>query len=288
MAIETVKLTHRKYPGQHVFVNHQIVHNQKVVTELEQEFGTVFVEELADIPEGGILVLSAHGVGPEVYAEAQRRRLRVIDATCPLVDKVHKKAIRYDEHGYEIILIGHEGHQEVIGHQGYAAMHVVDSVEDVEALDVADPDKVAFITQTTLSVDDTREIVGALYTKFPNIKTSKDDICYATTNRQDAVKGLRERVDLFLVAGERNSSNSNRLVETAAQETRAYLISDYQRIDPAWLEGVRTVGLTSGASTPESVVQGIVQFFEREHGAAIETFNYKSENVTFKLPAAVS
>ena len=287
MAIETVKLTHQKYPGCDVYVNHQIVHNEKVVNELIEDYGTIFVEDLDVVPEGGILVLSAHGVGPDVYEQARQRNLKVIDATCPLVDKVHKKAIRYDENKYEIILIGHEGHQEVIGHQGYAAMHVVDSIEDVEALQVTDPNKVAFITQTTLSVEDTREVVGALYTKFPNIKNSKDDICYATTNRQEAVKRLSEYVDLVLVAGESNSSNSVRLVETAMQKVPAYLISDVDHIDKTWLEGVETVGLTSGASVPESVVHGIVKYFTDKFHTTVETLLYKEEHVTFKLPSEV-
>ena len=232
-------------------------------------------------------MLSAHGVGPDVYEQARQRNLKVIDATCPLVDKVHNKAIRYDENDFEIILIGHEGHQEVIGHQGYAKMHVVDSVEDIEHLNVKNPDKVAFITQTTLSVDDTREVVEALYAKFPHIKTSKDDICYATTNRQEAVKRLSEHVDLVLVAGESNSSNSVRLVETASLNVPSYLISDVNHIDKDWLENIEIVGLTSGASVPESVVKGIVQYFTDNFSASVETFLYKEENVTFKLPAAV-
>ncbi len=288
MAIEAVKLTHKKYPGRKVHVNHEIVHNAQVVNELINDYGTIFVDHISDVPSGGILIMSAHGVSPQVYQEAKDLQLEVIDATCPLVDKVHKKAIRYDNDGYEIILIGHEGHQEVIGTQGYAPMHIVGTVEDVENLIVENPDKVAFITQTTLSKDDTKQIVEALYKKFPDIKNSKDDICYATTNRQEAVKRLSEMVDLVFVAGEKNSSNSNRLVETAKLKVPAYLISSYKNIKEEWLENVETVGITSGASTPEKVVQGVVKFFQERDNATIDTMTYKKENVTFKLPAEVA
>ena len=287
MAIEAVKLTHHKFPGEKVYVNHQIVHNQQVVNQLTEEYGTIFVEDISEVPQGGIVVLSAHGVSPQVHHEARKRKHEVIDATCPLVDKVHKKAIRYHRHDFEIILVGHEGHQEVIGTQGYAPMHIVGSVEDVEKLQVKNPHRLAFITQTTLSKGDTREIVDALYKKYPHIEESKDDICYATTNRQEAVKMLSEVVDAILVAGESNSSNSNRLVETAQAKVPGYLISSYENIEEQWLESVEVVGITSGASTPETVVEGIIKFFTDRYGASIRTLTYKQVDVTFKLPTAL-
>ena len=289
MAIETVKLAHEKYPDETIYVNHQIVHNKRVVDNLINEFGTIFVKEnISEIPDGSIIIMSAHGVSPQLYRQAKDQKLRIIDATCPLVDKVHKKAIKYHNKGYEIILIGHKGHQEVIGTQGYAPMHIVGTSAEADALCVKNPNKLAYITQTTLSKDDTQSVVDTLLRRFPNITNSRDDICYATTNRQAAVKALSEQVDLVLVAGENNSSNSNRLVETAiSMGTPSHLISSHDKIDPAWLIGVKTVGITSGASTPEEIVEGVIEYFKTQGELSVDILNFKEENVTFKLPKAL-
>ncbi|MDP8911796.1 MAG: 4-hydroxy-3-methylbut-2-enyl diphosphate reductase, partial [Actinomycetota bacterium] len=252
-AVETVEQALALY-GPPVYVRKQIVHNAHVVTELEQR-GAVFVDSEQEVPEGGLLVLSAHGVAPTVYATARERALKTLDATCPLVTKVHVQARRYAADGYTIVLIGHEGHEEVVGTMGEApeSTILVQSVEDAEALEAPADARIAYITQTTLSVDETAEIIRALRRRFPRIHApKKEDICYATSNRQWAVKEMLSGIDVLLVIGSRNSSNSNRLVEVArAGGVDAYLIDDERDIDEAWLDGVETVGLTSGASAPE-------------------------------------
>jgi 4-hydroxy-3-methylbut-2-enyl diphosphate reductase len=240
------------------------------------------------VPEGAVVVLSAHGVAPEVYANSRRRQLQVMDATCPLVTKVHVEAKRYAADGYTIVLIGHEGHEEVVGTMGEApdAIRLIGSVDEIEALQVPDPEKIAYITQTTLSVDETVEIIGALRRRFPAIiGPKKDDICYATQNRQNAVKELALEVDLVLVIGSRNSSNSNRLVDvTREMGVPAHLIDDETAIDPAWLEGVDTVGITSGASAPESLVERVIEYFRALGVERVESHELVNENVHFSLP----
>jgi 4-hydroxy-3-methylbut-2-enyl diphosphate reductase len=284
-AVETVELALEHY-GPPVYVRKQIVHNLHVVRDLERR-GAVFVETEQDVPRGATVVFSAHGVAPSVHTGAAERGLRTIDATCPLVTKVHVQARRYAADGYTIVLIGHAGHEEVEGTTGEApdATVLVESVADAEALDLPPDAKVAYITQTTLSVDETGEIIAALRRRFPQIHApKKEDICYATSNRQWAVKEMLPEVDLLLVIGSRNSSNSNRLVEVArATGVPAHLIDDESEIDEAWLEGVATVGLTSGASAPENLVGRVCDWF-RGRGAAIESYSMVDEDVTFRLP----
>jgi 4-hydroxy-3-methylbut-2-enyl diphosphate reductase len=285
-AVDTVERALDHF-GAPVYVRKEIVHNWHVVQELADR-GAVFVDSELDVPEGAVVVLSAHGVAPEVYANSQRRQLRVMDATCPLVTKVHVEAKRYAADGYTIVLIGHEGHEEVVGTMGEApdAIRLIGSVEEIEALQVPDPAKVAYITQTTLSVDETVEIIAALRRRFPTIVgPKKDDICYATQNRQNAVKELALEVDLVLVIGSRNSSNSNRLVDvTREMGVSAHLIDDETAIDPAWLEGVDTVGITSGASAPESLVERVIEYFRALGVERVESHELVNENVHFSLP----
>jgi 4-hydroxy-3-methylbut-2-enyl diphosphate reductase len=285
-AVDTVERALDHF-GAPVYVRKEIVHNWHVVQELADR-GAVFVDSELDVPEGAVVVLSAHGVAPEVYANSQRRQLRVMDATCPLVTKVHVEAKRYAADGYTIVLIGHEGHEEVVGTMGEApdAIRLIGSVEEIEALQVPDPAKVAYITQTTLSVDETVEIIAALRRRFPAIVgPKKDDICYATQNRQNAVKELALEVDLVLVIGSRNSSNSNRLVDvTREMGVSAHLIDDETAIDPAWLEGVDTVGITSGASAPESLVERVIEYFRALGVERVESHELVNENVHFSLP----
>ena len=273
--------------GPPVYVRKQIVHNAHVVRELEER-GAVFVDSELEVPEGQLLVLSAHGVAPSVYENAAKRRLQTIDATCPLVTKVHVEARRYAAEGYTIVLIGHEGHEEVVGTTGEApeAIVLVQSVREAEQLELATPERVAYITQTTLSVDETSEIVEVLKRRYPHIRApKKDDICYATSNRQWAVKELLGKIDLLLVIGSRNSSNSNRLVEVAhAAGIEAYLIDDESDIEAAWLEGVETVGLTSGASAPEKLVTRVCDWFRQQGVTEIAAFRSAHEDVVFKLP----
>ena len=253
--------------------------------------GVRFVDELDEVPQGERVIFSAHGVSPKVWERAKAKSLKVIDATCPLVTKVHKEARKFAKLGYTIVLIGHVGHEEVEGTMGEAPHHMelVSSVEDVDRLELEDPEKVAYLTQTTLSLNDTRIIVEALRRKFPRIEgPPSEDICYATQNRQEAVREMAENVDLILVVGAMNSSNSNRLVEEARQHgTPSYLISDVHSIDPGWLEDIETVGITSGASAPESLVHDAVEFFKSQ-GADVEEFITRRENVQFALPSAVS
>jgi len=285
-AVETVELALEHY-GAPVYVRKQIVHNAHVVHDLEQR-GAVFVESEEEAPPGATIVFSAHGVAPSVHANAARLDLNTIDATCPLVTKVHVQARRFAANGYTVVLIGHAGHEEVVGTMGEApeAIVLVESVEDAERLDLEETAKVAYITQTTLSVDETAEIITVLRRRFPAIYAPKrEDICYATSNRQWAVKEMLAEVDLLLVIGSRNSSNSNRLVDVArANGVAAYLIDDEGEIDEAWLEGVETVGVTSGASAPEKLVGRVCDWFRARGTREIEPYRMVSEDVTFKLP----
>jgi 4-hydroxy-3-methylbut-2-en-1-yl diphosphate reductase len=285
-AVETVERLLDLH-GPPIYVRKQIVHNIHVVRELEER-GAVFVESETEVPRGARIVLSAHGVAPSVYANARELELVATDATCPLVTKVHVEARRYAAEGYTVLLIGHAGHEEVVGTMGEApeATVLVQSVADAEALELADPDRVAYITQTTLSVDETGEIITALRRRFPNIRAPKrDDICYATSNRQWAVKDMLAEVDLLLVIGSRNSSNSNRLVEVArAGGVDSYLIDDETDIDESWFEGVRVVGITSGASAPEKLVERVCDWFRALGVESIEPFQSVHEDVVFRLP----
>jgi 4-hydroxy-3-methylbut-2-enyl diphosphate reductase len=285
-AVETVELALEHF-GAPIYVRKQIVHNAHVVRDLEAR-GAVFVESEEEAPEGATIVFSAHGVAPRVHERAAARSLNTIDATCPLVTKVHVQARRYAEAGYTVILIGHAGHEEVEGTMGEApdSTVLVESVEDAERLRFPAGAKVAYITQTTLSVDETSEIIGVLRRRFPDIHApKKEDICYATSNRQWAVKEMIEHIDLLLVIGSRNSSNSNRLVEVArAAGVAAHLIDDEGDIDPAWLERVEVAGVTSGASAPEKLVERVCDWFRARGVTEIEPYRMVDEDVTFKLP----
>jgi 4-hydroxy-3-methylbut-2-enyl diphosphate reductase len=288
-AIEIVEIALERF-GPPVYVRHEIVHNRHVVESLRAK-GAVFVDDPAEVPRGSWLVFSAHGVSPAVRASADARDLRVIDATCPLVTKVHVEARRMAKQGREIVLVGHEGHVEVEGTMGQApqAMHLVQSVEDVERLEVRDAARLGCVTQTTLSVDDTRDVMEALQRRFPALSLPrKDDICYATQNRQNAVKELTRDAEVVVVVGAPESSNSNRLVELAAKRgARAYLVQDADEIDPAWLEGVGCVGVTAGASAPEVLVQAVVRRLRDLSGRAarIDSLPEVDEGVVFQLPA---
>ena len=285
-AIEIVERALSLY-GPPVYVRHEIVHNKHVVESLRAQ-GAVFVEELDEIPEGAVTIFSAHGVSTEVEEQAERRNLPVIDATCPLVTKVHKEGRNHARKGREVILIGHAGHPEVEGTQGRipGGVHLVSSSRDVEQVTVRDPTKVAYVTQTTLSVDDTRDIIEALRQRFPQI-TGPDvkDICYATQNRQQAARELAGRVDMLLVVGARNSSNSNRLREIGSESgIPSYLIDDAHSLDPAWLEGVSTVGVTAGASAPEKLVQDLIDRLGDFGSVVVEELAGAEEHMQFKLP----
>ena len=285
-AVETVELALDHY-GAPVYVRKQIVHNIHVVRDLEAR-GAIFVEEETEVPEGATVVYSAHGVAPSVFANSAKLGHNVIDAVCPLVTKVHVQARRYAEDGYTVILIGHEGHEEVVGTMGEApdATVLVQTVDEVDALDLPADTKLAYVTQTTLSVDETAEIITALRSRFPGIRAPrKEDICYATSNRQWAVKEMLPEIDLLLVIGSRNSSNSNRLVETSrAAGTPAYLIDDETEIDEAWLQDMRTAGITSGASAPEKLVNRVCDWFRARGVTNIEPYRLVDEDVTFRLP----
>jgi len=285
-AVETVERALEHY-GAPVYVRKQIVHNIHVVRELEVR-GAIFVEEETEVPEGATVVYSAHGVAPAVYESSARLGHNVIDAVCPLVTKVHVQARRYAEEGYTIVLIGHAGHEEVVGTMGEApeSTVLVQTVEEVEALELSKGTKLAYVTQTTLSVDETGEIIKALRRRFPDIRAPRrEDICYATSNRQWAVKEMLPEIELLLVIGSRNSSNSNRLVETArAAGTPAHLIDDESEIDEAWLDGVETVGITSGASAPEKLVTRVCDWFRARGVTDIEAYRLVEEDVTFRLP----
>jgi len=290
-AVEIVELALRTY-GPPVYVRHQIVHNTHVVSDLEAK-GAVFVEDESEVPAGGIVVFSAHGVAPQVKANAEALGLRAIDATCPLVTKVHIEARQYADEGYSIVLIGHEGHQEVIGTMGNApeSITLVETPEDIAGLDLPDPHRVAYLSQTTLSVDEANRVIDALKEQFPDARGPKgDDICYATQNRQDAVKVLAERADLVLVVGSENSSNSKRMVEVALESGArdARLIDDVTDIEAQWLDGVRTVGLTSGASAPEVLVNQVIAHLRERFGSvSVETVQVVDEDMHFALPAGL-
>ena len=284
--METVERALALY-GAPVYVRKQIVHNAHVVQELEER-GAIFVDDESEVPAGSTLVLSAHGVAPSVYERADARRLHTIDATCPLVTKVHVQARRYAAEGNRIVLIGHAGHEEVVGTMGEApdSTALVQSVEEAEALELPADAPVAYITQTTLSVDETAEIIDVLKRRFPQIRgPQREDICYATSNRQWAVKELLAEIDLLLVIGSRNSSNSNRLVEVArAAGVLAQLIDDETEIDERWFEGVETVGVTSGASAPERLVERVCDWFRACGVSEIRPFASVYEDVVFRLP----
>ena len=289
-AVQTVERALELH-GAPVYVRKEIVHNKHVVADL-RERGAIFVDELDDsIPEGAITVFSAHGVSPAVHADAERRSLQTIDATCPLVTKVHREALKFAADDYTIILIGHAGHEEVEGTMGEAPDHIVlvESEADVETLEVADERKLAYISQTTLSVDETRTIIAKLRERFPHITGPRtDDICYATTNRQLAVRQMAEQCDLVLVIGSTNSSNSNRLVDVARDlGTASYLIDGADQVQEEWLEGARVVGISSGASAPEALVERLVDFFRVRGTTDISEFEVLREDVRFMLPKQI-
>jgi 4-hydroxy-3-methylbut-2-en-1-yl diphosphate reductase len=288
-AVQTVEKALELY-GAPVYVRKEIVHNKHVVAELREK-GAIFVETETEVPEGATVVFSAHGVAPGVHVAAADRRLRTIDATCPLVTKVHVEAKKFAAQGYTIILIGHEGHEEVEGTMGEAPGNIV-LVEDeagVDSLEVEDPTRMAYISQTTLSVDETRSIIARLRERFPAIVGPRtDDICYATTNRQTAVKQLARECDLVLVIGSRNSSNSNRLVDVTRElGCASHLIDNETQIDEAWLDGVEVMGITSGASAPEELVQRVVELFRERGTTDINELEVVSEDVRFMLPKAI-
>ncbi|MEA2474768.1 MAG: 4-hydroxy-3-methylbut-2-en-yl diphosphate reductase [Thermoleophilaceae bacterium] len=288
-AVQTVERALELY-GPPVYVRKEIVHNKHVVEQLSAR-GAVFVDEETDVPEGETVVFSAHGVAPSVHANATERGLRTIDATCPLVTKVHVEAKKFASDGYTIVLIGHAGHEEVEGTMGEAPDHIVlvESEEDVDRLEVADPERVAYISQTTLSVDETTAIIARLRERFPGITGPRtDDICYATTNRQMAVRQMAGECDLVLVIGSQNSSNSNRLVELArALGIDSYLIDNENQVREEWLEGKRTVGISSGASAPEELVQRLVAFFRERGTEDVSEFQVVQEDVRFMLPKEI-
>ncbi|ODT84758.1 4-hydroxy-3-methylbut-2-enyl diphosphate reductase [Phenylobacterium sp. SCN 70-31] len=290
-AIQIVERAIAKY-GAPVYVRHEIVHNRHVVERL-RALGAVFVEDLDECPDDRPVVFSAHGVPKSVPAEAKARRMLFLDATCPLVSKVHVEAQRHFDAGREIVLIGHGGHPEVVGTMGQlpdGAVRLIETVEDAQAFQPRDPANVAFVTQTTLSVDDTADIVAALRARFPDIAAPhKEDICYATTNRQDAVKAIAARAEVLLVIGSANSSNSVRLAEVGRRAgARAYLIDDASVLEPRWVEGARTVGVTAGASAPEVLVQGVIDKLAAAFDVTVEEVDTAQETVTFKLPRAVA
>ncbi len=288
-AIEIVEIALERF-GKPIYVRHEIVHNRHVVEDLRAK-GAIFIDDLADVPRGARLIYSAHGVSPAVRAEAEKRELQVIDATCPLVTKVHVETGRMRKRDLEIVLIGHAGHVEVEGTLGHGGdrMQLVQSVEDVQNLKVSDPNLLGCVTQTTLSIDDTREIMDALRDRFPDITLPrKDDICYATQNRQDAVKKLTEEAAVVIVVGAPESSNSNRLVELAEKlGARSYLVETADQIDPAWVEGVSCVGVTAGASAPEILVTEVIERLEQiaDGDFAVDSLPIVDEGVVFKLPA---
>jgi 4-hydroxy-3-methylbut-2-enyl diphosphate reductase len=289
-AIEIVERALEQF-GAPIYVRHEIVHNAYVVDDLRRK-GAIFIEELADVPPGNTVVFSAHGVSKAVQAEAEMRGLRVFDATCPLVTKVHVEVGKMRREGREIIMIGHDGHPEVEGTMGQAdeGMYLVETVEDVEKLAVNDPDRLAYVSQTTLSVDDTADIIAALKQKFPNIaEPKKGDICYATTNRQEAVKFMAPQVDVVIVVGSPNSSNSNRLREVAEKKgAAAYMVDQAAQIDPAWLEGKARIGVTAGASAPEVLVDAVIARLKELGARSIRTLDGVEENVTFPLPKGLA
>jgi 4-hydroxy-3-methylbut-2-enyl diphosphate reductase len=286
MAVESLDLTLQRF-GAPVYVYHEIVHNKYVVESFKAK-GAVFVDELEEVPPGSVLLFSAHGVSPEIRRVAQSRNLNAIDATCPLVTKVHLEAVKYAREGYQIFLIGHDGHDEVIGTMGEApeAMILVETEEDVDKLDLPADAKVAYLTQTTLSVDDANKIIARLRARFINlVNPPKEDICYATQNRQEAVRKIASQADVCFVLGSQNSSNSNRLRELAEVEgVNAYLIDGASDMDPQWLEGAETVLITAGASAPETVVNECIEWIKERFEATVEPVMVREENVSFPLP----
>lgn len=286
MAIETVNEVLRKH-GPPVYVFHEIVHNRHVVEDFQRR-GVTFVNEIAEVPEGGIVVYSAHGISPSVRAASKNRKLVEVDATCPLVTKVHFEVIRYARDGYTILFVGHHNHDEAVGTVGEApgSIVIVESPEEVWQVKVPDPDRVAFVTQTTLSVSDAVRIIDAIKQRFPNVRfPAKDDICYATTNRQNAVTQLSPEVDVVLVVGSKNSSNSLRLVERAKEQGRAgYLIDDESEINLKWFEGKKSVLVTAGASAPEHLVNNLLNRLKQEFGGTVDVRTLVEEDISFELP----
>ena len=287
-AIQIVEMALEKF-GAPVYVRHEIVHNKYVVEGLKKR-GAIFVDELDEVPDDMPVVFSAHGVPKSVPAEAERRKMLYVDATCPLVSKVHREAERHDRTGHDIVMIGHAGHPEVIGTMGQlpeGRIKLVEKVEDVASLEVNDPENVAYITQTTLSVDDTTDIIAALKERFPSIQDpKKEDICYATTNRQGAVKAMSEKVEAVLIIGAPNSSNSKRLVEVASRQgCKSMLIQRAADIDWNWLEGVENVGISAGASAPEVLVEEVIAAFREKYEVNLDQVMTVEENVVFKVPA---
>ena len=289
MAIDVVDQV-LKLKGPPVYVFHEIVHNRHVVDGF-RERGVTFVDSMAEVPEGGLVVYSAHGVSPTIRQESKKRGLVEVDATCPLVTKVHLEVLRFAKDGYQIIFIGHRKHDEAIGTVGEApaSISVVESAEEVQALHVSDPNKLAYVTQTTLSMSDATRIISALKSRFPNIKAPpREDICYATTNRQNAVTELASEAELVLVIGSKNSSNSQRLVERAHEMGKAaYLIDDQSELDPAWFNGVQTAMVTAGASAPEHLVQALIDRLKRDFGGEIELRTVVREDVSFEPPRSL-
>jgi len=285
-AVEVVNLALKLFDGP-IYVRKQIVHNRHVIESFCAR-GVIFVEELTEVPDGALVIFSAHGVSPAVRAEAAARRLQVIDATCPLVTKVHLEAVRFRNEGRSILLVGHKGHEEVAGTMGEVPGHIqlVGSAEEAARVEVPDPERVAVLTQTTLGVDDANAIIDVLWRRFPKLATpSSGDICYATQNRQTSVKSLAHQAGLVLVLGSDNSSNSQRLREVAEDAgARAYLIDDASEIDPAWLAGVECVGVTAGASAPERLVEAVVQYFRARGVDDVEEIDVVDERVTFAPP----
>ena len=287
MAVETVERALQRY-GAPIYVFHEIVHNLHVVREFTRR-GVHFVQSIDEVPPGAKLIFSAHGISPAIWQQARDKRLEVIiDATCPLVEKVHREVRKFAALGYWVILVGHAKHDEIVGTSGEAPdrIRIVANVEEARSVEIPDPEKVVVLTQTTLSVDDTREVVEILKNRFPTLVTpAKEDICYATQNRQDAVKQLSKKVDLVLVIGSPNSENSNQLCKVAlAQGKPAYLIDDHHAIDPRWLVGVKRVGITSGASVPERLVEEAAEYFEHL-GAEVSQIGFVEENIHFALPS---
>jgi 4-hydroxy-3-methylbut-2-enyl diphosphate reductase len=289
MAIECVERV-LQLQGAPIYVFHEIVHNRHVVRRFVER-GITFVNSIDEVPVGATVVYSAHGVSPEVRRQAEGRNLVQVDSTCPLVAKVHTEAIRYARKDFTIVLIGHRNHDEIVGTLGEApdCTHVVENVREVEELQIPDDHRVAYLTQTTLSLDDAAAITAALRKKYPHIQSPMtDDICYATTNRQWAVRDLAGECDLVLVVGSQNSSNSKRLVETAEQRgVRGFLLDDVSDLRPEWLEGVETLLLTAGASAPEHLVQGVLEFLRTHHGATVEERQVTSEDLDFELPVSL-
>jgi 4-hydroxy-3-methylbut-2-enyl diphosphate reductase len=290
MAIETVERALKRH-GAPIYVFHEIVHNEHVVRDFVNR-GVRFVQSVDEVPAGMKLIFSAHGISPDVWRQAKKKRLEIIvDATCPLVEKVHREVRKFAAQGYWIILVGHKKHDEIVGTRGEAPaqVRIVANIEEANHVQIPDPEKVVVLTQTTLSVDDTRAVIETLKRRFPKIATAaKEDICYATQNRQDAVKQLAKEVELILVIGSRNSENSNQLRSVAeAQGVQAHLIDDYRAIDPKWLQGKRRIGITSGASVPESLVQDAAEFFKTQ-GARVSSLGFTEENIHFTLPKELS